>query len=271
MKNGLLILISILFGLTAQANMCNDPLRQQDVCLNMRHLRSQILALGAQRDLMQVNYVFLAALGDEMDQVANSVKERIQLENPDHLIGLVTVQVLAQQMKAQALNKSFDALASANKIQNQCMTCHANDKPDSGYKWDDVFKSDWSAFYKKCNATDRNPYLCKSMHGMLSAYSNIFTSMQASRQNYNLILNSAREIERISGDLISKNIFHQGGESIIKSVNDRARETAELAEKEDPESMTRGFSITEACMQCHADRDRFVRTEIVINPFSSRR
>ncbi len=240
-------------AVVAKADICNDPLRQSDLCHEMRHMRSQILGLGAQRDLMQINYPLMAKISSEIQGVTGRVLEKLKVEDPNHVGGIIGIQFLATEMATTAAENNSDTFITANKIQAQCMNCHNKENPSSGKKWNEVFKKDWSQFYNTCNEFDRNPYRCKSMYGMLSAYSSLFTASQLGREDFDLVKLNAKEISRIAQDLKVKQMFH-GSEIIMARVEAEAGAVAELAEQKDATAFQRAVGITQACMQCHADR-----------------
>jgi hypothetical protein len=248
-----LIATAIFMGSVAHAELCDDPLRQKDICMEMKHLRSQILVLGAQRDLLQVNYPYLQQIGIEMQGLSSRVKDRIINSDPEHATGLVGVEKLANELVGLSADKKAEALVISNNIQKQCANCHSKENPSSDIKWDDIFKNDWSVFYAKCNQQDRNPYTCKSMHGMLSSISTFFTASQLGLQNYEITKLGALEIERISQDLSQKQFLH-GGEIALSLIELKAKNIAELAEQKNPEAFNKAVAITQVCMQCHSDR-----------------
>lgn len=260
-------ILSTMVSLSSVAQTCSDPLRNHEVCQSMRHMKSQILGLGAQRDLMQINYPLLKEIAEEIKFVTTNVKDKVQLDDPSHIGGLVALQGMSEELIRQANAKSTEALMVANRIQTQCASCHAKENPASGYNWGKIFKNDWPQFYTKCNEFDRNPYRCKSMHGMFSAYSNFFTATQMGRENFLLAKLNALEIARIASDLKEKGIFHEGGLALITEVNQKAVEVAKLANNNDPETFTKAIAITESCMQCHADRNNYMNVNIKTSPF----
>jgi hypothetical protein len=248
-----LFTLSILLGSFAHASICDDPLRQKAICLEMKHLRSQILVLGAQRDLLQVNYPYLEQIGLEIKGISTRTKDKIINSAPEHATGIGSVETLSNELVSLAANRQVEALVISNNIQKQCASCHSKENPTSDIRWDEVFKNDWSVFYAKCNQADRNPYTCKSMHGMLSSISTFFTASQLDLENYEITKLGAVEIERLARDLSQKNFIH-GGEVALSLIGLKAKEVAELAEQKNPEAFSRAAGITQVCMQCHADR-----------------
>lgn len=252
MKKIILLACIVFFYSLTSYSICNDPLKPQEVCFEMRHLRSQVLALGAQRDLMQTNYGYYEAIGNELTATVNSTINYLT-RNPDmHMQGLVEIKKLSTEFEASAQTKSPETFKIANKIQMQCASCHAKDKPQSGYKWDDIFKQDWSTIYTKCNSGDHNPYYCKSMHGMLSSYSYFATANNLNRFNFKMTKYSANEIQRIATQLKSLGMYH-GGEQFIQKLVDKATEVVTLADQQNPAAYQKGVELGNSCMSCHGE------------------
>lgn len=266
--SSIILVGAALVSSVSQAQTCTDPLRNQEVCQSMRHMKSQILGLGAQRDLMQINYPLLKELATEINYVSTNVKDKVRIDDPSHIGGLIAISGMSEELIRQSSANSTESLMVANRIQTQCASCHAKENPASGYNWGKIFKNDWPQFYTKCNEFDRNPYRCKSMHGMFSAYSNFFTASQLGRENFELARLNALEIARIAGDLKEKGIFHEGGLALITEVNQKALSVAKLAEQKDPETFPKALAITESCMQCHSDRNNYMNVNLKVSPFA---
>lgn len=233
----------------AERPFCSDPMRRGELCYNMRYLKSQVLALGAQRELMQVNYPYLQIIGLEIDSIAQNLRDN-KLINAEHESGILAVQEKAKQLATEAQASDYLALATANVIQKRCVACHSATAPISGIEWDQIFKNDWENIVKNCSREGRTPYLCKSMNGMLSSYSGILASSQLGRKSFPALKQSALEIARIASDLQNKKIYHQT--EPLSGVQAKAEEVAKLAEQENPEAFEKGLMITQSCMQCHA-------------------
>lgn len=247
------VMSSLIFINGALADTCDDPARQPLVCREMRHLRSQLLVLGAQRDTMQINFELLGLVGAEIKAGTNRALGHLGSGDPSHSVGLIGVQAIANDLIEQSSKADGEALLTANRIQQQCSTCHTPTAPTSGYRWDEIFKSDWSAFYNKCNSVDRNPYRCKSMHAMFSYYSGFFTAYQLGIKNYELTEKLAQQIARVAKDLKNNHLIH-GLENLLSGVETDALEVAQLAADKNPEAFDRSMAITQTCMKCHADR-----------------
>lgn len=234
------------------ASKCDNPLMKDELCFKMRHLRSQIMALGAQRELMQVNYPYLSVLGKEVLFMANTIDESkvAELGHPQGLEGLKTGSSALIDLASQ--NDPL-ALSAANTLQKKCASCHNQTGPDSGHGWDKIFKYDWEQVSKNCSREGRVPYLCKSMNGMLSAYATVLTGTNAERKSFDSLRMSALEVARIAVDLKAKNMFH-GSEESINAVEAKALQTVKLASEGNDEAFNTAQEITSSCMECHASR-----------------
>lgn len=235
------------------ASKCDNPLMKDELCFKMRHLRSQVMALGAQRELMQVNYPYLAVLGREVALLANSIDANKlgELGHPDGLEGL---KAGSESLVDLATQKDPLALSAANTLQKKCATCHTQSGPSGGsHSWDKIFKHDWEQVSKNCSKEGRQPYLCKSMNGLLSAYASILTAENAERKSLASVKVSAEEIARIAGDLKAKGMLH-GSEVIMNDVETKALETVKLASENNEEAFTKATDITASCLECHSGR-----------------
>lgn len=250
MKKSLLFsIISVFFILKpAFGSVCSDPLKGE-LCFNMRYLKSQVMALGEQRELMQVNYPYLGAIAQEINAITQ-VLQTGNLVGSDHAEGIQAIQAKAQALLNDATNEDPMALATANVIQKKCATCHNQTNASSGIGWDQIFKNDWEQISKNCSQEGRTPYLCRSMNGMITAYASIFSAGQLGRKSFASLKQSALELGRIAADLKEKKMFH-GAEMMMDEVLARASEVIELASQEKPEAFEKGQLITQSCMQCH--------------------
>jgi cytochrome c2 len=252
MKKSLLFsIISVLFILKpAFGSVCSDPLKGE-LCYNMHYLKSQVMALGEQRELMQVNYPYLGTVGQEINAITQFLQHS-NLVGSEHAEGIQVIQTKAQALLNDAADNDPMALATANVIQKKCATCHNQANASSGIGWDEIFKNDWEQISKNCSKEGRTPYLCRSMNGMLTAYAGIFSAAQLGRQNFASLKQSALELGRIATDLKEKKMFH-GAESMMDEVQTRATEVVELANQEKVDAFEKGQLITQSCMQCHGN------------------
>lgn len=252
----MLKLMSIIFVLLGSqlvwGTQCDNPLMKDDLCFKMRHLRSQIMALGEQRELMQVNYSYLNILGQEVLALSNSIDptKAAELGHPEGLEGL---KVGSQSLIDLSTQKDPLALAAANTLQKKCASCHNQTGPGGGHSWDKIFKHDWETVSKNCSREGRVPYLCKSMNGMLSAYATILTGPNANQKNLGAVREGTLEVARIAADLKVKGMFH-GSEETMNAVETKALLAAKLASENNEEAYNVAQEITTGCMECHASR-----------------
>lgn len=254
MKKTLLLVIA---GMTlvasnafAEAGLCSDPLRQQDVCYRMKHLRSQINMLDAQRDLMQLNYPYLNAVGGDMKSLVGDILTRIRGMGEQHIRGLKEIERMAGTLETKAAGKDPDSLVLANQIRSKCLSCHASGSPSSGYDWKDISRNNWDDITKKCNAAFRNPYRCKNMYGMLTNYGYFLTALDADGENYEMAKMAAKEIVKVSKDLRNRGMVH-AGEAPLKDVQSKAAAVERMAHAKDPQTFFEGAGIAQGCVACH--------------------
>jgi cytochrome c553 len=245
-------LLALLFTFNAAGagGLCSDPLKGE-LCYNMIYLRSQMLALGEQRELMQVNYPYLSSIGKEIHDVTGYLFQN-SLVGTVHAEGIETIRTHSLSLVELANAEDPLALASANSIQKTCANCHSqNGTSSSGLGWNQIFKNDWDQIVKNCSREGRTPYLCRSMNGMMTAYAGIFAQSQLGRKNAEALRLSAKEIARISADLIEKKLLH-GSEEILEDVRRKAAEVAQLSGENNDAAFAKGMLITQSCMGCHS-------------------
>lgn len=258
----------------SMADICDDPFRDAMVCKKMRIIRSQVNMLEGQRDLMQVNYKYLYSVANDMNVLATDLMDN---HNSSGILnGLVNVtETLKPILKYSKLEDSR-ALVAINQVHGKCTTCHAKEKPLSGYKWDVIAKTSWGSINLKCNEEQvgirvkndggfdtvieakkrwpkklKNPYRCKSMHGMFGNYEYLFTTYSAGYTNFDMVENVAREILRISTDLKDKKMVHQGANDLLAFVMKRSKEVIKLAQEKNPEATLKGIEVVKSCSNCH--------------------
>ncbi len=229
---------------------CDDPLRNREVCYKMNHLRAQIHALDGQRELMQMNPSFYTAIGKSLSTTADTILHLLGPGLPEHQQGLAGVKQLGDEIASNATKNDVSMAVNANLVRSKCATCHATANPAGGVKWDDIFKTDWTQISMRCSDFGRNPYLCKSMNGMLSSYGYLLTGYNADMKNYEMTEQAANEVVRILTDIKAKNFRHLP-EPLRLQAESAAREVATLAAQRDPAVFERSLSVANACMQCH--------------------
>jgi len=256
MKN-ILTIIFVLIGFSSIAlasGVCEDSSRK-DICLKMRHMRASINALDAQRELMQVNPSYFEAMGAVLIMTVNKVQKEYGLGIPEHFMGLSGVEKLSIQLTKEASDRNVDMLKTANLIRNECATCHSTTNTNGSIDWDKIFNYDWNAIAEHCNNSDHNPYLCRSMNGMLSAYGYILTAQEANLPNFAMTQQTADEVVRILVDLKVKKFNHLP-EDLRNQAESAAREVSQMAAELNPNVFERATHMTAACQQCHAQTRR---------------
>lgn len=255
MRASLLSLLFLMIGLFSNfvfANIkCNDPLRDSYVCYHMHNLRSQVHLLGAQRDLMRVDYTFLSSVADDMKAVVLRVQEK---STGNHMSGLTQVADLADQLKRESTTQQSQSLATANAIQKACMNCHTSG--GNGHSWEEISKNDWDTITKKCNdvTPGRIPYLCKHMYGMFKIIDYFYTAVSLDVLNFSTVVKTSGELKRIATDLHQKRMVHFPGDNnnnFFEEVIQTADDLIASAQKEDPTTIAKMQNATHGCMKCH--------------------
>ena len=257
----ILTILAATFTTNAFATLsCDDPTRDSGICYRMQSMRAHINQLDAQRELLQVNYPYLAAIAESLKSVATDLVGRVHMDNPSHLDGLKSVAMYANEVREKALQQDSNALVYANLVRSRCATCHTSTgAPPSGINWGDVFKQDWEMIAKNCTQFGKNPYLCKSMNGMLTAFSYFTTAANASIKNFEMTKFQADEIVRILQDLKRNKILHMP-EVLRAEAEDAAKDISNLAAKKDPEVFDKSRMLPMACIKCHDQRPSPPRT-----------
>jgi hypothetical protein len=160
---------------------------------------------------------------------------------------------MGQELASKAARGDARMMATANSIRSNCATCHSEINPPNGIGWYDIFRYDWSQISYRCNQFGKNPYLCKSMNGLLSAHSYHRTSYEAKIEDYDLTREAAVEMVRILEDL-KKQGFRHLPEKRREDAIVAAQEVADMARARDSAVFEKSRTLMNACMQCHAER-----------------
>ena len=253
MKFVTMSILGILFSAHAfGAAVCDDPTRNTAICEKMYHLRSQIFALDAQRELMQVNPDYMKAIGRSLSVTAKDILRRIGPGLPEHHQALSGVVRSGENLSDLAAKADPQMLVQANTIRMNCATCH-NSRLSGNPSWEDVFGNDWAKISVQCVMEGKNPYLCKSMNGMLSAYGYLYTGFRTDIQDFTMTAEAADEIVRILEDLKRKNFYHLP-EELRSAALQLARETSSLARARNTAAFEKGYSIMNTCTKCHDEK-----------------
>lgn len=244
----LIIVFAIFMTQVSYASLCNDPVRDQSLCLKMKVLRAEIDVLDSQRDLMQINYPLLQSTAiDSMEIV-----DKALASNPGtHVKALRELKLEFQNLLNDSNRSNADALKYSNNIKTQCLQCHSNTNPKSGVKWDEISDNTWDKIYPHCNTTE-NPYRCKSMHGMKTSLQYFIAAAFAQHESFNQTGLLAKEVGRIAADLQDKGMI-KGRHDLVffKNVQKDGSEIQRLAANKDATTFARSQQLTQACMQCH--------------------
>lgn len=248
---GLLLWLGGALYSPARADEVCSEANRENICFKMRHLRAGINAFDSQRELMQLNPPFFAALGVAMQDTAKKLRLEYGLAIIDHIEALLRLETLSKKVAEQAAYGNPDMLTTANQIRFQCMTCHSTERRGGGVDWSEIFAYDWQAIAKHCNSGQNiNPYLCRSMNAMLSSYGYLLTANQAKLFNYSMTEQAALELVRILADLKQKRFEHLP-EDWRAQAETEARTIAQMAKEKNPAVFEQATRITNTCERCH--------------------
>lgn len=239
-----------LVSTVSHAGTCDDPLRSSQTCYEMQNLRSHILMLEAQRDLMQVNYPYINVISNSLANRTDEMLRTLPSDFKDHEASLKGLVIEAQTISKMAEQRDSNVFQRTNTIRSQCMSCHNTNSASSGYRWTDIFKTDWSKIVARCNSAGRNPYMCKQMHGMITNYAYINSAFFSQKSDNEVLSQSAAEIARIAKDLLDNNFQHVS-QNFFTEVQVRAKAAAQAARKSDPSALEKAQAITQSCLECH--------------------
>ncbi|MBK9294984.1 MAG: hypothetical protein IPM57_11195 [Oligoflexia bacterium] len=250
MKTLLLTLAALItFSQSSYAvGLCDDPIRDQQLCYKMKLLRAEIDVLDAQRDLMQINYSLLHSTATDSIQIVDKISLSAAGQ---HLSALKDLKLELTNLLEDSSRGYPDALKYSNNIKDKCMTCHSNNKPKSGITWKELSANTWEHIYPHCNTTE-NPYRCKSMHGMKTTLQYYNAAAFAQHESFEQTGKLAQEVSRIASDLQEKGMI-KGRHDLVffKNVQKEGLEIQKLAEQKDPATFMRAQQLSQTCMQCH--------------------
>lgn len=240
------------YSINSHANVCDDPLRASVVCVKMQNLRSHIMMLESQRDLMVINYNYVRDVSTSLGQLALDITKDLPTELANHAPALNSINQQADEIKNLATEKDPTVFTFTNTLRSNCAQCHSNNNPPSGIKWDQIFNMDWNHIVATCNSNGRNPFICKQMYALVSNYSSLFTAYNAGLKNYKLAQTAAEEISRITSLLIENNFLHTRTE-FLTQVQAKAQEVIRLAGNQDPTTFEKSYALASSCMNCHGN------------------
>lgn len=239
---------------TAMDKKCEGTVIDRLLCQKMTTLRSQIFALEAQREIMQVNPSFIAALGKGLSETARQALQLLGPDLPEHRQGLASLALMADDMAYKASKGDGDMMSYANTMRTNCATCHTSRNPPGDFGWDDIFNSRWEDVSKHCRQPGKNPYLCKSMYTMLSTQTYNHMALQAHIEDYDLTREVAIELLRVITDLEERGFRHLPADK-RQEAQEYAREIIEMADAKNTQVFVKARNFVNACNTCHASRE----------------
>lgn len=246
------VVFSLGFGFSGNLDCSGNPNRNTQICNGMRNLRTMVMLLSEQRDLMQFDYKFLQSTAKNMQHVVTNLLRQPSDYHMDNLN-----LVLNKTIELDTLAENNDPLAFqvANQVHQQCKSCHTEQNAWPGYNWGDIFRSDWNSISKYCNDpnSSRIPYRCKNMYAMLNIVEYFMTTVPVGNYHFEGISGAARELLRISNDLNEKHLLHScQGEQIFENLKVKSQAIIDYAHNQDIDNMVSSMSnIYSTCMNCH--------------------
>ncbi len=248
----LILMLSVaLTGAQAHADdvePCFEPGRNTELCLQMRHLRNLLYAFDTQRELVRVNYDYLACMADDLDSLLGRVLR--SAGGNGHVAPLNDLQSMVRLVKRKAGEGNLEAVRLANRFQLQCQRCHTPTSPE-GRRWSDLTQLGWAEISKRCNEGEHNPFICRNMHAMLGQVQLLESASQSGSERYETISAAAGEMERIARQLVELGGVHGGVTTPLVSVAESAAFLRRLADARQRESFIRASQVSVSCRQCH--------------------
>jgi hypothetical protein len=236
------------------ADSCLQPGRITPVCYQMKHLRSHVNLLDADRDLARVDFDMMASVSESVYQMIT--KLMVSNHYNEHLRGLGEVRDMARQLKEEATNRNFQSFRTANMMKQTCNQCHSQSaESTSGHSWDEIFGRSWDAIVQRCNTVGHNPYICRNMYAMSTAFSYFETAIPANHLDFELAEHTAKNLKTIASGLETLGGgIHEGGLDPIREVRVWAEGLETLAKRRDPYVYQRSLEVKKACSNCHEPR-----------------
>ena len=216
----------------------------------MNHLRSQVHVADAQRELMQVNWRYMETLGKALSATARSLLGLVSPGIPEHLQGLSGVLKSGEEISSLAASQDPKVMTVANLLKLNCTSCHSGTHADGTPGMGDLFTKSWTEISAHCAQEGKNPYLCKSMNGMITAFGYLQSAESSKLTHFEMTEQAASEIVRILEDLKAKNYQHLP-EALRMEALEAAREVQLLARSRNPGAFVKGTEIINACLKCH--------------------
>lgn len=230
-----------------------------EFCARMGHLRATINVFDQQREMNLANYQYLGILGESLKNNSNLLVKAAPPELSNHKQALQNLAQMGQQISDLSKAKDASVFAVANNAGSVCLSCHTSSSPTpGGNSWNEVFKVDWRRITQDCSQPGRNPYLCKSMNGMLTSYNHLTTAYKADIRDFTVTAGVAGEVVRILKDLKTNNFVHMS-ENFRSAAQTSAEEVITLAQTENPNAFVKAVQLTTSCTQCHVSGTSAIR------------
>jgi hypothetical protein len=228
---------------------CAQPGRLAPVCRAMKHIRSHIMILETQRELVQTNFEFLETSLVSLRQSVISLMTGGHANI--HIDKMNAVKRVTEKALSEARSHDPEVFKTANQIKVACQQCHNNMSPP-GLKWEDIFRTSWNSIDGRCNETEKNPFVCRQMNALVALFDSFESGAGTGRMDFELAAANAQEIQRIVRLLNSfSHPIHEGGKGPLKEVEMKAVEIEELARRRSPLIFEKASSVSQSCIQCH--------------------
>jgi hypothetical protein len=253
---GLFAFVTVSTALAEEpADSCLLPGRDAHVCYAMKSLRSHIGLLDADRDLVRGDFELIAATSDSMYQlIAKLLTHR---SSSHHLSGLSNVLDVVRTLQSQAVERNFQAYRTANQLKEACATCHQSVSSSEGASgggttWNEIFARSWDQIPAHCNRSGNNPFICKNMYDMATAFSYFSTSLAANHMDFVLAEKVAKGLNRTASLLHGLGGgVHESGREPFAEVIEQSEQLRQLAQRRDPFVYRQSLVIHESCGTCH--------------------
>lgn len=247
-----LILVFSFFHYTqASAQLvCSAGTQHLEFCQKMKHLGTSINAIESQSVLMRLDPGYLSGMAKSINETTRMLAPIIPPGVVTHKEAFFRLNQLSQQLEQESRQSNPEMFVTANRVSQNCMSCHSSSHPQSNLIWNQLFGYSWSRIIADCNVIGKNPYLCKTMNAIAANYNHIVTASIAKIENYSVTIVNAREILRLLQDLGAKRFDHMGDANRVKAEND-AKEVIQLAQQQNPLAFVKARNLSQTCMQCH--------------------
>ncbi len=228
---------------------CDSAGRDAALCARMRHLRRQLNLLDTQRELMEVDFAYTAAVADDM---AATMQKMLTSRLPSaHIEPLSRLRSRVLGVADFARMPDVRALCEANELKQGCLSCHSEQEPRSGRRWSELSGLDWLRLNARCSREGSVPYVCRSMYGMLTQIDYLRSADQLGAVNFGAIGAAAGEIERIATALQKLGAIPHADILPLDPVVESAAKIRVLAKRRDAGALERTAALVQSCARCH--------------------